>query len=128
MAATDSGPRVGPVAPPVVGASDAMRLSLTTQDATTEWMRVPPGATNAVIDVQPDPDKTGTAWVAELEWTAEAHTDNERARSFSPKVEFNDATPAVTRTGLPSGGFIRLKTTTPDGDSDASAPVVVVIT
>lgn len=128
MAADDPGPRVGPGTPPVVGASDAMRLSLTTQDATTEWMRVPPGATNAVIDVQPDPDKTGTGWVAELQWTAEAHTDNEKARSFSPVVTFNNATPAITRTGLPSGGFIRLKTITPDGNSDASAPVVVVIT
>lgn len=123
------GPGLGPaVSPAKVGESDALKLSLTAQDATTEWKRVPPGATNAVIDVQPDPAKTGTAWVAELQWTAEAYTDNERARSFDPVVEFNNTTPARTRTGLPSGGYIRLKTTTPDGNSDPAAPVVVVIT
>ena len=104
------------------------RLSLTSLNATTEWIPVPPGATNAVIDVQPDSAKTSTAWVADLEWTAEAHNDNEKAQPFDPIVQFNNAKPAIMRTGLPSGGFIRAKTTTADGDSDPAAPVMVVIT
>jgi len=113
---------------PPIGSSNAMSLDLTVQDATTEWLRIPVGKTNAVIDVQPISTATGTAWVAELQYTAEAYTDNEQARSFSPAVVFNNTTPNIMRTGLPSGAFIRVKTTTPDGNSDAVAPVAVVIT
>lgn len=126
MAATDPSPTVGVALTPSSGISTALRLSLTSKDSTTEWLKVPPGATTAAIDVQPDAAKTGTVWVADLEWTVEAHTDNEKAQPFDPVVQFKSTTPAIPRTAVPSGGFIRLKTTTVDPDSDAAAPVVVV--
>lgn len=111
---------------PVGVSSTELRLSLTSKDSTTEWLAVPAGDIEAAIDVQPDPDKTGTVWVADLEWTVEAHTDNEKAQPFSPVVQFNNTTPAKNSVSVPGGIFIRLKTTTQDGDSDASAPVTLV--
>lgn len=130
MAADDSPPSVGrsPSVQSPGRTSTTLRLSLTSKDATTEWLAVPAGATNAAIDVQADSAKTGTLWVADLEWSAEVGTDNERARAFSPPEQFTNAVPAIPRIALPSGAHIRLRTTTPDGDSDPAAPVPVVIT
>ncbi len=102
-----------------------LTLNLAAVSEATEAQHVPLRATKVSIDVNPSSSFSGTAWTVTLQLALIVGTDWENWVAFETSITFTNST--KTRLGLSVSGvdWIRLITTTPDGDADPAARIVL---
>jgi hypothetical protein len=86
--------------------------------------QVPMEATKVSVDINPSSSFSGTDWTAELEWSL-VSGEYENWNSFPTAVTFTNSSKNKRASSVTGVDYVRINVSTPDGDADPGAKLVV---